>query len=325
VTADGEVDDRQFPLAKADEHPLDVGEHDGVHAPEVVGSGAGQHLLERLRERGTPPFQPSGDAGRSGVYGSYRANGTRSSDYSSAHNEGPLVIGEGIRFPAPGVSDANSTYARDGTHFDLNGHDPSRDACQAHCFGREAVKAKDCLWRRVFATGGLCTLITATVVLMTAATHDSNASSFLFGWRCRHGCETPSCVSGDGQPIGDVAGTWYWLRSPEEEKRVVASLYNRYCIRCHGVDGRGVWDIPDVPDFTNGRWQASRADAQLARLILEGRGAVMPPFRGTLTLEEAWAMGRYLRTFVPGTEVSRPDLGQPAKPPAPSQTPAPGS
>jgi mono/diheme cytochrome c family protein len=87
------------------------------------------------------------------------------------------------------------------------------------------------------------------------------------------------------------------------------ALYNRYCIRCHGVDGRGVCGIPDVPDFTNTRWQASRSDAQLARMIIEGRGAVMPPFRGTLTVEESWAMARYLRTFVPGTEESRPDLG----------------
>ena len=86
----------------------------------------------------------------------------------------------------------------------------------------------------------------------------------------------------------------------EEEKRVVAALYNRYCIRCHGVDGRGVWDIPDVPDFTNAHWQASRCDARLAEIILEGRGAVMPPFRGTLSLEEGCAMGRYLRTFAHG-------------------------
>jgi mono/diheme cytochrome c family protein len=94
----------------------------------------------------------------------------------------------------------------------------------------------------------------------------------------------------------------------------VAGLYNRYCIRCHGVDGRGVWDIPDVPDFTNVRWQACRSDDQLVRLTLEGRGAVMPPFRGTLSLEEAWAMARYLRTFVPGTEVSPPDLGTKEQP-----------
>jgi mono/diheme cytochrome c family protein len=97
------------------------------------------------------------------------------------------------------------------------------------------------------------------------------------------------------------------MRSPEQEKRVVISLYNRYCIRCHGVDGRGVWDIPDVPDFTNGRWQASRSDGQLVRGTLEGRGACMPAFRGTLTLEEAWAMARYLRTFMPGSEMPRPE------------------
>ena len=75
---------------------------------------------------------------------------------------------------------------------------------------------------------------------------------------------------------------------PGQEKRVVAGLFNRYCIRCHGVDGRGVWDIPDVPDFTNVRWQALRSDAQRGTIIIEGRGAVMPPFRGALTLEEAW-------------------------------------
>ncbi len=116
--------------------------------------------------------------------------------------------------------------------------------------------------------------------------------------------------SGFCQVPGEWAGTWYWLRSPDEEQRVIASLYNRYCIRCHGVDGRGVWDIPDVPDFANARWQASRSDGELARLILEGRGAVMPPFRGTFTLEECWAMARYLRSFVPGTEMSRPDFSE---------------
>ena len=50
-------------------------------------------------------------------------------------------------------------------------------------------------------------------------------------------------------------GAWHWMRSPEQEKTVVMSLYNRYCIRCHGVDGRGVWDIPGFPDFTDVRWQ----------------------------------------------------------------------
>jgi mono/diheme cytochrome c family protein len=114
---------------------------------------------------------------------------------------------------------------------------------------------------------------------------------------------------------GDISdaengGMWSWMRSPEQERRIVMSLFTRYCIRCHGVDGRGVWDIPDVPDFTNTTWQATRSDPYRTRVILQGRGAVMPAFQGTLTLEEAFAMARYLHTFVPGSQPSRPDLSE---------------
>jgi hypothetical protein len=126
-------------------------------------------------------------------------------------------------------------------------------------------------------------------------------------------------------PPGVGEGEWYWMRSPEQEQQVVMGLYARYCIRCHGVDGRGVWDIPGVPDFTNQGWQACRPDPSLVRSIIEGRGAVMPPFRGTLTLEEAWAMARHLRRFVPGTEVPRPDFGRPNGPSDPTRGTAAGT
>lgn len=149
-------------------------------------------------------------------------------------------------------------------------------------------------------------------------------------WPWHHCCHNQTYYVGPGDIQNyDVGGSWYWMRSPEEEQRVVASIYNRYCIRCHGVDGRGVWDIPCVPDFTNVRWQISRPDDYRARIIMEGRGAVMPPFRGTLTYEEACAMARYLHSFVPEAAVSRPDLGPPtapaatAAPLAPAVAPAP--
>ena len=51
-----------------------------------------------------------------------------------------------------------------------------------------------------------------------------------------------------GQIATMNGGYWLWMRSPEQEKVVVMNLYNRYCIRCHGVDGRGIWDIPGIPD-----------------------------------------------------------------------------
>jgi hypothetical protein len=159
---------------------------------------------------------------------------------------------------------------------------------------------------------GLCLLAVSALVL--AAVGAVKAGPFSVWHSRKDGCG-PAC-KGDGPPWEEVGGTWYWLRSPEEEKRVVQGLFNRLCIRCHMADGRGAWDIPGIPDFSNARWQAFHTDGQLARSILEGRGAVMPPFRGALSLEEAWAMARHLRTFVPGTETPRPDYGSPSKGPA---------
>jgi hypothetical protein len=164
--------------------------------------------------------------------------------------------------------------------------------------------------------GGLCALLGAILSLGLSAPQAA-ADSHFFWWRDRCGgngnCIPPFAGCGEEPPCNEVGGSWYWLQSPEQEKRVVIGLFNRYCIRCHGVDGRGVWDIPDVPNFTNARWQACRTDGQLARAIIEGRGSVMPPWRGVLSLEEAWAMARYVRTFVPGAEASRPDFSTPEK------------
>lgn len=170
------------------------------------------------------------------------------------------------------------------------------------------MKSSSRPWHFAIATGGL-----VAALVWLAAPVPGNAAFPWLHCRQRCGCDHGYPYAGDGSLEFAEEGTWYWLRSPEQEKRVIISHYNRYCIRCHGVDGRGVWDMPDVPDFTNATWQASRSDPQLVRIILEGRGAVMPPFRGTLTLEEAWAMTRYLRTFVPGTEISRPETGKRAE------------
>lgn len=122
-----------------------------------------------------------------------------------------------------------------------------------------------------------------------------------------------------------------------EERKLVIGLYNRYCIRCHGLDGRGVWDIPKVPNFTDPKWQASRSDAEIVRTILErGKGtperqrdslklpppsrntgvldwAIMPSFWDILTREEASGMTRFLRGFAPAGEPSEDAKKKPSK------------
>jgi hypothetical protein len=165
------------------------------------------------------------------------------------------------------------------------------------------------LRRWVYALGAVSLGVVVLAALATVAAGDAKAGA-LGALCCRLGLCKYNCPGHVGPTfVEEWGGSWFWMRSPEEEKRFIANLYTRYCIRCHGVDGRGVWDIPCVPDFTNPRWQASRTDGEIARIIIEGRGAVMPPFRGAITLEEAWAMARYLRTFPPGCEEGKPDLG----------------
>ena len=123
--------------------------------------------------------------------------------------------------------------------------------------------------RAVIATiGGLGALL--LVVVMATETLPSKVEA---GWpwtrankhaACGHkGCTPDHCQYGAGW-----AGERYWMRSPDQEQRVVMSLYNRYCIRCHGIDGRGVWDIPDVPDFADTPSQTSRSDKQIVSILM---------------------------------------------------------
>jgi cytochrome c553 len=161
------------------------------------------------------------------------------------------------------------------------------------------------LRRRFCVVFGLAVML--GVILFIACARNATAGP-LTDWFHRHFAPAPVV---DGPPLIEVGGEWHWIRSPDQDKAVAAGLFNRYCIRCHGVDGRGVWDIPGVPDFSNPAWQATRTDAMYARRIIEGRGAVMPTFRGMVSLEEAWALARYIRTLVPPPEGSPPVLPPP--------------
>jgi mono/diheme cytochrome c family protein len=88
---------------------------------------------------------------------------------------------------------------------------------------------------------------------------------------------------------------------PAARSHTVAALFGRYCSSCHGQDGRGEAraEMPSLPDFSSRSWQAGRNDAHLAATILEGKGALMPAWRGRLSAEQARQLVAFLRTLGP--------------------------
>lgn len=77
------------------------------------------------------------------------------------------------------------------------------------------------------------------------------------------------------------------------------ALYAGKCAICHAKDGRGTpnWRKKGQPDFTDGNWQKSHTDAQIAEATKSGKGKYMPAFKAKLTDEEIAAVVARIRTF----------------------------
>lgn len=76
------------------------------------------------------------------------------------------------------------------------------------------------------------------------------------------------------------------------------AFFAENCAACHGEDGKGgpAAAALNVPDFSDGSWQQSRTNAQLAETIKNGRGA-MPAWDEKLNDEQIKAMVNLVREF----------------------------
>jgi mono/diheme cytochrome c family protein len=116
-----------------------------------------------------------------------------------------------------------------------------------------------------------------------------------------------------GPPV--VPGKEPKTRPPVDEDkaartRVASTLYRQYCLTCHGTDGKGKElraNIPELPDFTSRTWQESRENPQFAVSILDGKGKLMPSFRGRVKEDQVPDLLAYVRAFSP---VKTPDADQ---------------
>jgi ubiquinol-cytochrome c reductase cytochrome b subunit len=104
-------------------------------------------------------------------------------------------------------------------------------------------------------------------------------------------------------------------------------LYRGYCLSCHDANGKGKTiraGMPDIPDFTDAKWQETHKDAELLKSILEGKGKFMLPMKDKLNTPDAEKLVGYVRAFKTGMEVpveptppTKPPVNPPVKPPEP--------
>ena len=78
------------------------------------------------------------------------------------------------------------------------------------------------------------------------------------------------------------------------------ALYAQACAKCHAADGTGGLPMavngPRPIDLTDGEWQRSRSDTEIAAAIRRGRGA-MPPFLDVLSAGQIDAVAAHVRSL----------------------------
>jgi mono/diheme cytochrome c family protein len=78
-----------------------------------------------------------------------------------------------------------------------------------------------------------------------------------------------------------------------------AAVYKSKCAMCHGPDGKGTQAMKGKgqPDFTTAAFQKSRTDAQLSEAISNGKGKLMPAFKGKVSDADISGLVAQIRAF----------------------------
>ena len=82
--------------------------------------------------------------------------------------------------------------------------------------------------------------------------------------------------------------------------RPAAQLYRRYCVSCHGTDGKSKTSkgrYSHARDLTDAEWQADVSDERIFNSITNGRNVRgnMPPFSNKVNEEEVNALVEFVR------------------------------
>jgi len=83
-------------------------------------------------------------------------------------------------------------------------------------------------------------------------------------------------------------------------ERPAAQVYRRYCVSCHGTDGRAQTSkgkFSHARDFSDAQWQAEVSDERIFNSIMNGRSVRgnMPPFANKLSEKEVNSLVEFVR------------------------------
>ena len=88
-------------------------------------------------------------------------------------------------------------------------------------------------------------------------------------------------------------------------------VFVRYCVTCHGMNGKGETDMGDTleappSDLTNGEWKYGGTDGEVMTLVRDGTELGMPSFKEQLNEQRLWQVVHYLRTIGPEPGIDAP-------------------
>ena len=88
--------------------------------------------------------------------------------------------------------------------------------------------------------------------------------------------------------------------SSNSEARTAPQLYRKYCVSCHGSDGRAKTSkgkFSHARDLTDAQWQEEASDARIFNSIMNGRNVRgnMPAFSNKIDEKEADSLVNFVR------------------------------
>ena len=90
------------------------------------------------------------------------------------------------------------------------------------------------------------------------------------------------------------------MHAKHDKERDAGQLYRKYCVSCHGTDGRAKTSkgkFNHARDLTNPEWQDDVSDERIFNSIMNGRdvAGTMPRFSNKINQKEAESLVNFVR------------------------------